>query len=222
MTENTEFAKFLISTKYCDKDNPEIQALTSELVKSCNGDIRCCAINIFNWVRDEIKYGFDFWNVKASETLHKKMGMCANKTNLQVAMLRSAGIPAGYMVLRIKKEAIKVIANKEIYEKSLDAIVHVYCCVLINGEWISADASVDRELYEAAYINVPDWDYIEWDGQNHIQISDNYIMDVSVPYANIDDFMDMPHRFLTQDILDRANDYIEKLRKKTRSLVYNV
>ncbi len=58
--------------------------------------------------------------------------------------------------------------------------------------------------------------------QNHIQISDNYIMDVSVPYANIDDFMDMPHRFLTQDILDRANDYIEKLRKKTRSLVYNV
>ncbi|MGQ9609739.1 MAG: transglutaminase-like domain-containing protein [bacterium] len=222
MIENEETSKFLISTKYCDKDNPEIQALTNELVKSCNGDTRCCAVKIFNWVRDEIKYGFDFWNVKASETLRKKMGMCANKTNLQVAMLRSAGIPAGYMVLRIKKEAIKVIANEEIYEKSLDAIVHVYCCVLIDGEWISADASVDRELYEAAYINVPDWDYIEWDGQNHIQISDNYIMDVSVPYANIDDFMDMPHRFLTQDILDRANDYIEKLRKKSRSLVYNV
>mgnify|MGYP001050167272 CR=1 FL=1 len=222
MAKNDEIAEFLASTKYCDKDNQEIKLLTNELIRPCNGDVRCSAIRIFNWVRDEIKYGFDFWNVKASETLRKRMGMCANKTNLQVAMLRSAGIPAGYMVLRIKKEALKTIANDEIYERSLDAIVHVYCCVLINNDWISADASVDRELYEAAYINVPDWDYVEWTGQNHIQISDSYIIDVSVPYANIDDFMDMPHRFLTQDILDRANDYIEKLRKKTRSLICNV
>jgi len=208
--------EFLTGTIYCDRDNPEIKDLTNQIIGCCGKDKVCEAIQIFNWVRDEVKYGFDFWNVKASETLQKMWGMCANKTNLQVAMLRAAGLPAGYVILRIKKEAIRTIANEEIYEKSADIIIHVYCCVLLNGEWVSADASVDREIYDAAYVEIPDWEYPDWDGSNHIQMSDRYIMDVSLPYANIDHFMDMPPRFLTQDILDRANEYIRKIRAKVR------
>lgn len=213
-----DLSDFLSATKYCDKDHPEIQELAKRIGNGCGGDQVRSAIEIFNWVREEVKYAFDFWNVKASETLRKRFGMCANKANLQVALLRAIDIPAGYVILRIKKEAIRTIANDEIYSKSSDLIVHVYCCVFMNGEWISADASVDREIYEAAYANVPNWDYVQWNGNKHLLIPSEYIIDVSLPCASIDHFMDMPHRFLTREMLDRANEYIRQLRAKVRSL----
>jgi len=216
MVDIDKIEDFLKGTKYCDKDNPLIQFVAKELVLPCRGNIICSAIQIFNFVRNEIKYSFDYWNVKASETLEKLSGMCANKANLQIALLRAIGIPAGYMVLRIKKEALKAIATDEIYEKSSNMIIHVYCCVLLNGEWVGADATVDRELYEAAYVDMPDWDYLEWNGLTHLHISDNYITDVSGPFSNIDEYMDMPHRFLNDDIANRANEYIEELRSKVR------
>ncbi len=216
MVDIDKIEDFLKATKYCDKDNPLIQYVAKELVLQCRGNVICSAIQIFNFVRNEIKYSFDYWNVKASETLEKLSGMCANKANLQIALLRAVGIPAGYMVLRIRKEALKAIATEEIYEKSSNIIIHVYCCVMINGEWIGADATVDRELYEAAYADLPDWDYIEWNGATHIHISDNYITDVSGPFSNIDEYMDMPHRFLNDEIANRANEYIEEIRSKVK------
>lgn len=211
--------EFLLETKYCDIYNQEIVELTRELIHQCKGDNTCSAIQIFNWVRNTIKYNFDFWNIKASETLKKLSGMCANKANLQIALLRSAGIPAGYMVLRIKKEALRAIAIDELYDKSSDAIIHVYCCVLLNGEWIGADASVDKELYESAYTDVPDWHYLDWNGKDHLHIHDNYILDATGPYPNIDEYMDMPHRFMNDDIMCRSNNYIDELRAKVRYLV---
>ena len=214
-----KFQEFLTGTKYCDISDPIIQLIAKELVLPCNGDDILSAIQIFNWVRDEVKYNFDFWNVKASETLMKMSGMCANKANLQIAMLRSVGIPAGYMVLRIKKEALRAIAIDELYEKSLDIIVHIYCCAMLNDDWIGADATVDRELYEAAFVDIPDWDYVKWNGFKHLHISDNYITDVSGPHASIDEYMDIPHRFMTDNIINKANNYIEELRAKVRFLV---
>jgi transglutaminase-like putative cysteine protease len=218
MGDNLDYKEFLLETKFCDIYDPEIKKLTRDLIYPCKDDVSS-AIQIFNWVRDEVKYNFDFWNVKASETLQKMSGMCANKANLQIAMLRSIGIPAGYMVLRIKKETLRTIATDELYEKSSDIIVHVYCCIMLNGQWIGADASVDRELYEAAYVYVPDWDYVEWNGENHIHIPDNYIVDVSGPFANVDEYMDMPHRFMNDDIMVRSNNHIEELRTKVRFLI---
>jgi transglutaminase-like putative cysteine protease len=220
MTRGTEFTyrEFLTGTKYCDTENAEIQRRTAHLLSPSGkprdgGDVHS-AVRIFDWVRDEVKYSFDFWNVKASETMRKMSGMCANKANLQIAMLRAAGIPAGYGLLRIRKEAIRTIANDEIYSKSSDVIIHVYCRVLLNGQWISADATVDRELYEAAYLKVPDWEYLSWDGQSHFRIPSSYIVEDMGLRSNIDEYMDMPPRFLTDDIIKRANDHVNRLRRK--------
>ena len=207
---NSTYREFLMGTKYCDVENTEIQ--TEKLLSSCDGSEVRSAVGIFDWVRDAVKYSFDFWNVKASETMQKMSGMCANKANLQIAMLRATGIPAGYRVLRIRKEAIRTIAYDEIYDKSSQTIIHIYCCVLLNGQWISADATVDRELYEAAYLKVRDWDYLSWDGRNHFRISSSYVVEDLGLRSNIDEFMDMPHRFLTDDIIKRANSFIERLR----------
>jgi len=215
------YREFLMGTKYCDVESVEIRRQTEQLLSCGEGDHKDrpydgddvhSAVRIFDWVRDEVKYSFDFWNVKASETMRKMSGMCANKANLQIAMLRAAGIPAGYGVLRIRKEAVRTIANDEIYDKSSEVIIHVYCRVLLNGQWISADATVDRELYEAAYFEVPDWEYLSWDGQNHYRISSSYIVEDLGLRSNIDEYMDMRPRFLTDDIIESANGYIGKLR----------
>ena len=206
------YADFLSATKYCDVESPEIQKQTLRLISSA--DNINAAIRIFNWVRDDVKYAFDYWNVKASETIQKMCGMCANKANLQIAMLRTAGIPAGYGVIRIKKEALKTIANDEIYTKSSDITIHIFCCVFLNGQWVSADATVDKELFDAAYLEVPGWKYSDWNGDNHLQMSPRYIVENLGTFANIDEYMDIPPRFLNNDIISRANKYIEKLRLK--------
>lgn len=226
MTKYTDFVyrEFLVGTKYCDVQNAEIRRQTKQLLSSGHGDHKDrpydgdhvhSAVRIFDWVRDEVKYSFDFWNVKASETMRKMSGMCANKANLQIAMLRAAGIPAGYGMLRIRKEAIRTIANDEIYDKSSEVIIHVYCCVYCKGQWISADATVDRELYEAAYLEIPDWQYLSWNGQNHFRISSSYVVEDLGLRSNIDNYMDMPPRFLTHDIIKRANSYVQGLRARS-------
>ena len=211
------YREFLIGTKYCDVENPKMREQIKKLLLSCDDNVHS-AIRIFNWVRDEVKYGFDFWDVKASETMGKMRGMCANKANLQIALLRAAGIPAGYGILRIKKKALRTIANDEIYDKSSETIIHVYCRVLLNEKWISADATVDKELYEAAYLEVPDWEYRNWSGDSNFRISSSYMVENMGLHSNIDDYMDIPPRFLNDDIIKRANSYIENLRLKTSSV----
>lgn len=209
------YREFLAGTKYCDLEHPEIQKQVELLLSSCDNSKINQAMRIFDWVRDTVKYRFDYWNVKASETLQKTSGMCANKANLQIAMLRAVGIPAGYGVFRIRKETLRTIAYDEIYARSSDVIIHVYCRVFLNCQWISADSTVDRELYEAAYLEVPDWEYHAWDGQSHFQMAKKYIVEDLGMRWNIDEYMDIPPRFLNDEIIGKANRYIEKLRKPT-------
>jgi transglutaminase-like putative cysteine protease len=209
-------SEFLTGTKYCDVDNVEIKSRAEQIISSRECSDVDSAVHIFNWVRDEVKYAFDFWNVKASETMRKMSGMCANKANLQVAMLRAVGILAGYGIFRIRKDALKTVANEEIYGKSSDVIIHVYCRVQLNGRWISADATVDKELYEAAYLRVPDWEYLSWDGRNHFRMPSSFVVEDLGLRANIDEYMDMPPRFLNEEIVGRANAHIERLRKNVR------
>ncbi len=209
-------SEFLTGTKYCDIENGDIKRKTKQILSSQESSDLDSAVRIFNWVRDQVKYAFDFWNVKASETMRKMSGMCANKANLQVAMLRAVGIPAGYGIFRIRKEALRTVANEEIYNKSSDVIIHVYCRVQLNGRWISADATVDRELHEAAYLKVPDWEYLNWDGRNHFRMPSSFVVEDLGLRANIDEYMDIPPRFLNEEIVGRANAHIERLRENVR------
>ena len=209
-------SEFLTGTKYCDVEDVEIKRKAKQILSSRECSDVDSAVRIFDWVRDQVKYAFDFWNVKASETMRKMSGMCANKANLQVAMLRAVGVPAGYGILRIRKEALRTVANEEIYGKSSNVIIHVYCRVQLNGRWIGADATVDRELYEAAYLKVPDWEYLSWDGRTHFRMPSSFVVEDLGLRSNIDEYMDMPPRFLNEDIVGRANAHIERLRRQVR------
>jgi len=96
--------RYLQPSGLCDFDrSAEIRLKTQELTAGCRSRAEKFS-SIFAFVK-ELPYGLEDWDLKASETLRKGWGMCSGKTNLLVAMLRSAGIPARYRVYRIKADS---------------------------------------------------------------------------------------------------------------------
>ena len=60
--------EYLESTEMCDTDSPEIREKALEIIEDAKTP-KEAAIKIFYFVRDDIKFGWDFFDVKASETL---------------------------------------------------------------------------------------------------------------------------------------------------------
>ncbi len=203
---------FLKATKYCDIESRSI----SEFVEKFRGLERVdIAKAIFNFVRDEIKYRFDYPSVMASKTLLKKYGTCFNKANLQIALLRKAGIPAGYGIYLVKKEIIKPILPEDIFAMVNEVTVHAFAKVLLEERWIGMDATVDIELYECFYKNSGAWAHDEWDRQNDIQLQRDFIVEDQGLYANIDLYLSQPPRFWNDYLIEKANIFIEeKIRRK--------
>jgi transglutaminase-like putative cysteine protease len=204
--------EYLSGTKVCDIESPDIKMKSYMLTKDSYSE-KQKAIDIFNFVRDEIKYRFDYSYTKASETLKKGYGNCFNKSNLQIALLRSCGIYAGYKVYMIKKEVFFPIVPKDIYELISQPTIHVSCVVFLNNRWVEADTTIDFELYNHIYRNMENWKYEEWDGEKDISIPEKYIIENQGIYSNIDLYLLNPPKFWNDQLLKRANDFIETLLK---------
>ena len=82
---------FLLGSTVCDCDHPAVAALSLELVGRCTS-VAEAAASVRAWVREHIVYTLQDKSDLASQTLAKREGMCTNKANLQVALLRAAGI----------------------------------------------------------------------------------------------------------------------------------
>ncbi|ADZ09175.1 transglutaminase domain-containing protein [Methanobacterium lacus] len=88
------------------------------------------AVNIVNWVRDNIVYSF-YYNTKygASGTLQRLKGNCADTAHLVVALARVSGFSARY-----KHGTCHFIESGHWYG-------HVWANIYVNGKWYSADAT---------------------------------------------------------------------------------
>jgi len=95
--------EYLKPTLLCDFDQaPDIGEIALRLTEGLI-DRRQMFDRIYQFVK-ELPYGLEDWNIKASETLRKRRGMCLGKTNLLIAMSRWLGIPARYRIFKIKSE----------------------------------------------------------------------------------------------------------------------
>lgn len=204
--------EFITPTKICDCENPDIKMKSYFLTKGSFSE-KQKAIDIFNFVRDEIKYRFDYSYTKASETLKKGYGNCFNKSNLQIGLLRSCGIYSGYKVYLIKKEVFFPIVPKEIYNMISDPTIHVSCAVYLNNKWIEADSTIDYQLYVHVYKYMENWEYKEWDGEKDITLPKKYIIEDQGIYSNIDLFLLNPPKFWNDELLFKANKFIDELLK---------
>jgi len=146
-----DLSEFVKATSLCDFDRvPQIRDKALELILE-QTETKDKADVIFRYVK-ELPYGLEDWDVSASETLKKGWGMCSGKTNLLVAMLRSAGIPSRYRVIKIKSEVTlwNRIAGDD-YElarkigKPSAEQDHVMAEVYLN-DWVVYDPSRDSSF----------------------------------------------------------------------------
>jgi len=122
---------FLYPTELCDAAHPSIVALSKRLIpQGCSAARGAAAVRL--WVRTHIKYVLRDKAESASQTLECREGMCTNKANLQCALLRAAGIPAGFVLVHITKEAFAGPAIlDEVYEMIQAITIHCFCASYI-------------------------------------------------------------------------------------------
>jgi len=141
---------YLQPSELCDFDcSRRIKQKVLELTGGCRS--RQAKFNsLFAFVK-ELPYGFEDWDLKASDVLRKGWGMCSGKTNLLVAMLRSAGIPARYRVYRIRADNALWgrLGNASGQSGRLEELGeerdHVDCEAWL-GHWIACDPGRDSAM----------------------------------------------------------------------------
>jgi transglutaminase-like putative cysteine protease len=115
-----------ITTKAVAKPNTSsVAALAKSLKGSTAYDT---AVNLFNWVRDNIGYSF-YYNTKygAAGTLTHMTGNCCDTANLLVALARDDGITSKYA--------------HGYCDFSSGWYGHVWAQLYVNGKWYTADAT---------------------------------------------------------------------------------
>ena len=122
---------FLLPTATCDAQHPSIVELARRLIPVGCSPARAAA-TVRHWVRANIAYSLRDKSEPASQTLACREGMCTNKASLQIALLRAAGVPSGYVIVNISKEAFNgPQLLPETYELISPTTVHVFCACYI-------------------------------------------------------------------------------------------
>jgi transglutaminase-like putative cysteine protease len=145
------FDECLNPTYLCDFDRePAIGEIAGQSTEKAI-DRQQMVDHIYSFVK-ELPYVLEDWDVKASETLRKRSGMCLGKANLLVAMLRSLEIPARYRVFKILSEGTLwgwvAGQDKELAAQMGDPSSdqdHVVAEVYLNG-WRVYDPTRDSAL----------------------------------------------------------------------------
>ncbi|MFC1987150.1 transglutaminase family protein [Chloroflexota bacterium] len=219
-----QISKYLKSTSLCDSDSAEIKKKARELTKRTKTP-KGAALKIFYFVRDEIPYSFNFTDVKASQTLRTMLGFSLQKTNLQIALLRAAGIPTKYRRVRYKKQLLRGIIPSLLYMVLPEVNPHVWCECYLSGKWISCEAMLDKALVESmtqrGFAAASQIATIDWDGANDLVVVKPWIVEDFGAYSSLDNlYMELAKRQLGPKILQRtvfsmSNRHTSRLRQLT-------
>ncbi|MEA1881214.1 MAG: transglutaminase family protein [Candidatus Marinimicrobia bacterium] len=198
--EGLDTKKCLEADEWIDHHHPDIIQKVNELTDGMDkmwDKIRV----IFEFIRDEIVYNFapiidseDNW--KASSVLAQKNGMCHQKSNLQVALFRAAGIPAALTYQKIVDYPLKRSRYKELIP---DGVLpyHALAVVHVKGQWYRLDATLDAglcnrrgyrltEVMDGNEIILPD---TKENGEPHFEIIEDHGYFESYPREFLDSFM---------------------------------
>lgn len=139
--------KYLKETKILNYSNPDIQKLikankwqeleTSERLKT-----------IYNFVRDEIKFGYNTSDlITASEVLTDGYGQCNTKASLLMALLRAVKIPNRIHGFTINKALQKGAISGIWYLLAPKNILHSWVEVYINERWYFLEGVILDKQY---------------------------------------------------------------------------
>ena len=218
-----EMTKYLQPTEFCDCNNEEIIKHAHMMSKGASTS-KEKAIKIFYFVRDKIPFGVDSPDTKASVTLKKGYGYCVTKTNLQIALLRSIGIPSRYHQVVLNKEILKGILPNTVYKMVDEKIwYHPWCECYLSDKWIPNDTVFDKRLYESlckyGIWNKGIMPTIDWDGETELIPAKNWLLEDVGTHENYDavckkilEVNNIP-KAIFKIVCYFSNRYISKIRK---------
>ena len=208
--------EFLAASPFCDLEQPAVAALAATLAETTASE-RETAVRMFEWVRDEILYFFGPWNTTASHTLRTREGTCTNKANLLVALLRAAGIPAAYGVLRVDAQRYwGSIAPGFLRQHVNTFSTHIHAAAYLHGRWTRCDPSADRQIAVKSAHFCPQNALIRWDGTRDRTdaFEPEHVHANLGLHANIDQLLEKPRRRSTPQLIAAANRYNRFIRSQ--------
>ena len=161
LTSHSDLAAYLQPSPGVDSDSERVLELAGRLTRGSQ-DPAETATRLFAYVRDTIRYvpyaPFDSLPAYTGQaTLERGYGFCTQKSALLIALSRAAGIPARFhyadLVNHSLPERLEWVlgCNRMVY--------HTYVEFLLEGRWIKATPSFERQLCEKM-----GWRLVEFDG----------------------------------------------------------
>ena len=170
---------YLKPTETIDSEHETIQKTAKKLTHGCTSEVEK-AVKLFYFVRDSIHYNAYMVSVyledyKASTVLVRGKGYCVQKAVLLTALGRAAGIPSRLVFAKIKNYRLAA----HLIERSGTNVNpgHGYNQFFLDGRWVSAAATFDRELCKKNRFRTVEFDGMldsvlpetDLDGNPHIE-----------------------------------------------------
>lgn len=128
----------------CDTDHPEVRRRAARLRRATQAST---AEAILQFVQP-MPYRFGTWQERASDTLARGNGMCTTKANLQVALMRSVGLEAGFVEIPMPITTLGKLMPRSWLAMMRPCVRHYFAAVKLGGRWHAADASYDLKALE--------------------------------------------------------------------------
>jgi len=138
-------------TTLCDLYHPEIRRRAARLRRATPAST---AEAILQFVQP-LPYRFGPWQERASDTLARGVGMCTTKANLQVALMRAAGLEAGFVESPMPTSVLGKLMPDGWLALQRPVVKHYFAAVKLSGRWHAADASYDDASYGIYVLSFP-------------------------------------------------------------------
>lgn len=193
---------------------------------------------IYNFVRDDIQFGFNLDEIPASDILKEGIGQCNTKTILFMALLRAVGAPCRLHGFTIDKKLQAGIMNGPVFEMMPNEIVHTWTEVYYNEQWYDMEGLILDLPYlrglqhKFAHVSGTFSGYavattdlhnpvINWNGNNNTYIQKEGILQDFGVFETPDDFFAQHGQAVTPEkrevfniqLRHRVNEQIRKIRE---------
>ena len=153
-------------TKFFDFNKKKVKNRAENIVQGLSSE-KEKVIELFYWVRDEIKYNMYSYlpkfesNLKASTTLRRMNGFCMSKAVLLSTFARAIGIPARLHMVDIINHKVPDWIEEFMGTRTFHC--HGYSELYLNGDWIKLTPVFDKETaLKAGYLPL-----VEFNGEDH-------------------------------------------------------
>ncbi len=139
--------RLTMETPMLNYSHPSIQALIRSRGWQNMHSFECIQ-SIYNFVRDEILFGYNTDDaISASKVLSDGYGQCNTKGTLFMALLRGCGIPCRIHGFTIDKSLQKGAMTGLVYRLAPKNVFHSWVEVELDGKWYELEAFILDNTY---------------------------------------------------------------------------